>query len=80
MLTLFRVLAGSGSGLSRTRTRSPTASARGSKKKQRRQIQAVKLTPRGAPDGPKRTPLNVGDAWQNQRAYEVEEVSPLFIV
>ena len=32
------------------------------------------MKPRGAPDGPKRTPLHIADAWQNEDVYEVEKV------
>lgn len=32
------------------------------------------MKPRGAPDGPKRTPLHLADAWQKQDGYEVEKV------
>ena len=35
---------------------------------------AVPMKPRGAPDGPKRTPLHLADAWQKQDGYEVEKV------
>ena len=31
--------------------------------------------PRGAPGGPLRTPLHIGDTWQHQESYEVEKVS-----
>ena len=30
--------------------------------------------PRGAPGGPLRTPLHIGDSWQHQEAFEVEKV------
>lgn len=30
--------------------------------------------PRGAPGGPLRTPLHIGDSWQHQETYEVEKV------
>ena len=33
------------------------------------------LNRRGAEGGPKRTPPNLGDAWQHIAAYEVEEVN-----
>ena len=33
------------------------------------------LKPRGAEGGPKRTPPNLGDAWQNKTAYEAEEIN-----
>ena len=32
------------------------------------------LKPRGADGGPLRTPPNLGDAWQKQASYDVEEV------
>ena len=32
------------------------------------------MKPRGAPDGPKRTPLHLADAWQKDDGYEVEKV------
>ena len=32
------------------------------------------LKPRGADGGPKRTPPDMGDAWQQQASYDVEEV------
>jgi hypothetical protein len=32
------------------------------------------MKPRGLPNGPKRTPTCIGDAWQNHTSYEVEEV------
>ena len=35
---------------------------------------AVPMKSRGAPDGPKRTPLHLADAWQKQDGYEVEKV------
>ena len=38
-------------------------------------VQMTTLKPRGAEGGPKRTPPNLGDAWQNKTAYEVEEVN-----
>ncbi len=31
------------------------------------------LKPRGADGGPKRTPPHLGDAWQKQASYDVEE-------
>ncbi len=40
-------------------------------------VQFVKCKPRGLVDGPKRTPPTIGDVWQNQVSYVVEEVSPL---
>lgn len=43
-------------------------------RKKRRQVQSITLVARGAKGGPKRTPINVGDAWQNHPAYEVEAV------
>ena len=38
-------------------------------------VHMTTLEPRGAEGGPKRTPPNLGDAWQNKTAYEVEEVN-----
>lgn len=32
------------------------------------------MKPRGAPGGPKRTPLHLADPWQRQDNYEVEKV------
>ena len=37
-------------------------------------VQMTTLKPRGAEGGPKRTPPNLGDAWQKQDSYEVEQV------
>ena len=37
-------------------------------------VQTVKGKPRGLVNGPKRTPPTIGDQWQNQQEYEVEEV------
>ena len=34
------------------------------------------LKPRGEEAGPKRTPPNLGDPWQKQTFYAVEQVSP----
>lgn len=31
--------------------------------------------PRGAPGGPLRTPLHIGDTWQHHESYQVEKVS-----
>ena len=33
---------------------------------------------RGAPGGPLRTPLHIGDKWQHQQVYEIEKVFSLF--
>ena len=32
--------------------------------------------PRGAVDGPLRTPLHIGDAWQREESYAVDKVTP----
>lgn len=37
-------------------------------------VQMTALKPRGADGGPMRTPPNLGDAWQKQASYDVEEV------
>jgi hypothetical protein len=34
------------------------------------------LKPRGEDGGPKRTPPHLGDPWQKQASYVVEQVSP----
>ena len=45
------------------------------------QFSAVKsLKPRGQPDGPKRTPPDLGDKWQHIIAFEVEHVFFLSIL
>ncbi len=38
-------------------------------------VQMTALKPRGADGGLKRTPPHLGDAWQKQASYDVEEVS-----
>jgi len=37
-------------------------------------VQSRSLKPRGQPDGPKRTPPDLGDEWQHIIAFEVEQV------
>lgn len=39
-------------------------------------VQMTTLKPRGEDGGPKRTPPNLGDPWQKQASYVVEQVSP----
>ena len=39
-----------------------------------RKFKAYVPKPRGAPGGPLRTPLHIGDTWQHQESYEVEKV------
>lgn len=51
-------------------TPAPVAKSR----KFKRMKQSVSLTPRGSRTGPKRTPVNLGDAWQHKSEYEVEKV------
>ncbi len=42
--------------------------------------QNVCFKPRGLDNGPKRTPMSIGDAWQNMASYEAEEVRVCMIV
>ena len=42
-------------------------------------VQMTALKPRGEEAGPKRTPPNLGDPWQKQTSYEVEQVTGLML-
>ena len=35
--------------------------------------------PKGAPGGPQRTPLHIGDNWQHYESYEIEKVPVLLL-
>jgi hypothetical protein len=61
-----------GSGDS-ARTTVGCARRRGSKPNQKLKDYVPK--PRGAPGGPLRTPLHIGDTWQHHESYQVEKVS-----
>ena len=39
-------------------------------------VQMTALKPKGEDGGPKRTPPHLGDPWQKQPSYAVEQVSP----
>ena len=41
-----------------------------------RKFKAYVPKPRGAPGGPLRTPLHIGDNWQHRESFEVEKVFP----
>ena len=41
--------------------------------------QMIALKPRGMPDGPKRTPPTMGDSWQHQTSFEVEQVYIMYL-
>ena len=43
-------------------------------------VQSKALKPRGQPDGPKRTPPDLGDKWQHITAFEVEQVCTVIAV
>jgi hypothetical protein len=64
---------GSGSGMPPAATQQDVVLSRQRRRRgYMRKEQAPKA--RGAPDGPKRTPLHWGDAWQHQLKYSVEKV------
>lgn len=50
------------------------AATRNRRKRGFKRRDALPPKARGAPDGPKRTPLHWGDAWQHQESYAVEKV------